>query len=64
MPNSQPASHSSPFFVRFDAMLGKHPAVPSMNAPNASPYSDFRYGDRDEFRCTQGVMERAGAAMA
>jgi hypothetical protein len=35
-----------------------------MNAMIASPYSDFHFGDRDEGKHTQGVMERASPAMA
>jgi hypothetical protein len=42
----------------------KHPTVPPINAMIASPYSDFHFGDRDEGNRTQGVMERAGPAMA
>lgn len=59
-------AHQPALFFKTSAIEAecKHPAAPSMNAPNASPYSDFRYGDRNEFRCTQGVVERAGAAMA
>jgi hypothetical protein len=43
---------------------GEHPAVPPMNAMIVSPYPDFHFGDHDEGKRTQGVMERAGPAMA
>jgi hypothetical protein len=35
-----------------------------MNAMIASPYFDFHFGDRDASKRAQGIMERAGPAMA